>query len=728
MLAVNHVVESVHSEAPFVKPARVLWLSRSADLITFMTLGDTFSAPWSARLTEIETGMAAGKLRLTSVRLPIFMLQPEEELSEKKKEFRKKCWDLVRPLLEGPDKDLLYTGSLGRLVAAHASKTGKRRYSIYRLLYRYWAFGLTPNAFLDKYDNCGAPGKPRQFKEGKKPGRPPKYLGELATESAKLLTEDDKAIIKIGFALYKNNKVKHITDAYVKTLNRFYRAEHPSSDGSDDGRPLRTLDQVPTLAQFTYWGKKAFDEIDIKRGRVGERKWAMDHRAIVGTAHQGLRGPCHRFEIDATIADIYLVSRFNRNWIIGRPIVYVVVDVFSRMIVGLHVGLEGPSWNIARHAVFNAFTDKVAFCASHGIAIKAEDWPCCHLPHELVADRGEMLGAAAEGIVSGLKVNLDILPPFRGDWKGTVESRFRILNNLTQIHWAPGGVRARQKERGERDYRLDATLDLREFTSILIKAVLHYNHHSRNSERLSKGMIEHGIDSTPIAIWNWSVEQGLVEPNIQSEEAIYLHLLPKAKATVRAGGIFFNGMAYANVLDPLGKRSARARANGREAIDIWHEPLADHIWIRDDDLSFIRCPLRDSETRFQDMRLEEVVDMLAITSAVSTESKYAELNSRVELDEFIESTVATAAAERKRTPALGSKASKIGNTRENRQAERDAERLLALERSQKRTGKPAGAKKVEEESNLNIAREYAGERSAEVIDLLSRAGKLGGKE
>lgn len=728
MLLVNQVIESIHAEEPFEQPARVLWLHRDLDLVTFITIKVPLTAPWSMSLSEVESMIHIGKLRLTSVRVPAYMMQVEEDLSELSKAVRKRSWDVIQPLLEGPAKDLLYyPGALGGAVSARAKLLGTQPKSIYRLLYRYWAYGMTPNALLDKYSNSGASGKTRVFANGKKPGRPRKYLGEQTTTSAKLLTDEDKALIKIGFALYKDNKVKHISDAYIKTLNRFYRAEHPAPDGSDDGRPLRMLDEVPTQVQFEYWGKKAFDEIEIKRGRKGERKWALDQRPLVGTAHQGLRGPCHRFEIDATIADIYLVSRFNRNWIIGRPVVYVVVDVFSRMIVGVHVALEGPSWNSARHALFNAFTDKVAFCASYGIPIKTEDWPCCHLPYELVGDRGEMISNAPESMANGLKITLALLPPFRADWKGTVESTFRVLNDLTQIHWTPGAVRSREKERGERDYRLDATLDLHEFTAILIKAILHRNHHVRDENRLSKEMIEHGVDPTAIGIWNWAEAQGRIEPNVMPRESVYLHLLPRAKGTVRAGGIFYNGMAYINVLDPSGKRSARARANGREPIDLWYEPNADHIWIRDEEGSFFMCPLRDSETRFVGMRSEEVVDMLAITSAVSPEAKYAELNSRVELDEFIDSTVATAAAEKKLISTPSSKAEKVRDIRENRRLDRDAERLLALERSPGRAAVPPSGDKLAS-ADLSTVREYAGERGAEVISLLSRAGKAGGKK
>lgn len=728
MLLVNQVVESMLAEEPFDKPARVLWLRRDLDLVTFMTISENPKAPWSTSLRETESMIDSHKLRLTTVRVPAFMLRVEEELSEKSKNFRDRRWEIVKSLLEGPEQEYLYLpGQLGSLVAAHSKKVGKQEKAVYRLLYQYWVFGLTPNAFLDKYGNSGAHGKPKEYKEGVQPGRPRLFLGEKSDNAAKRLTDDDKAIIRVCYALYKDNKVKHINDAYIKMLKKYYRAEHPAPDGSDDERPLRQLDELPSKTQFSYWGKKAFNEIIVMRGRKGKAKFAMDHRALVGTAYQGLSGPCHRFEIDATIADIYLVSRFNRNWIIGRPVVYVVIDVFSRMIVGIHVGLEGPSWNSARHALFNAFTDKVAFCASYGITIRPEEWPCHHLPRELVGDRGEMISNGPEAMANALKIKLVSLPPFRGDWKGTVESTFRILNNLTQIHWTPGAVRSREKERGERDYRLDATLDLWEFTSIIIKAALHYNHHSCDPSRLTKAMIQQGVDPTTIGIWNWAAEQGIIDPNVMPQESVYLHLLPRAKASVRAGGIYFNGMIYTNVLDPSGNRSVRARANGREQIDIWYEPGTDHIWIMDEERSFAKCPLRPSETRYLEMRREEVMDMLAITSAVSAETAYAELNSRVQLDEFIESTIATAAAEKAATEKPASNAEKVRNIREHRQVDREAERILASEQSPVGNEKRPPADKVERLALDNVS-EYAGERSAEVISMLSRAGKRGDKK
>ncbi|GGF62072.1 hypothetical protein GCM10010912_04030 [Paenibacillus albidus] len=91
-----------------------------------------------------------------------------------------------------------------------------------------------------------------------------------------------------------------------------------------------------------------------------------------------------------------MVSEYRREWIIGRPIIYIVIDVFSRYIAGIYNGLEGPSWIGAMMALANTTTDKVNFCAQYGINIDPEDWLSSHLPQKLTADRGELEGTSVK--------------------------------------------------------------------------------------------------------------------------------------------------------------------------------------------------------------------------------------------------------------------------------------------------------------------------------------------
>ena len=57
------------------------------------------------------------------------------------------------------------------------------------------------------------------------------------------------------------------------------------------------------------------------------RVYQQNYRTIIGDATQDADlGSGSVFQIDSTIFDIYLVSSANRDIIVGRPVLYVVID------------------------------------------------------------------------------------------------------------------------------------------------------------------------------------------------------------------------------------------------------------------------------------------------------------------------------------------------------------------------------------------------------------------
>ena len=91
MFSTNQIIESVLCEAPFEQPARVLWMNRDRDMATLFTVSEPLKKPWRARISEIESMLKAGKLRVMSMRPAVFMLQSEDELSEAAKAKRSEC-------------------------------------------------------------------------------------------------------------------------------------------------------------------------------------------------------------------------------------------------------------------------------------------------------------------------------------------------------------------------------------------------------------------------------------------------------------------------------------------------------------------------------------------------------------------------------------------------------------------------------------------------------------
>lgn len=249
---------------------------------------------------------------------------------------------------------------------------------------------------------------------------------------------------------YRKKEQITLTDAYEFLLRDFY-----SNKYVEDGEVKYSVwdaSIIPSYNQFYYWFKKYEDpQLDISM-RKSKKEFELKHRPILSNSTQEADGPGTRFQVDATIADIYLVSSFNRSLIIGRPVVYGIIDVYSRLFTGLYVGLEGPSWIGAMMALDNMITDKVAFCAEHDIYINDSQWPAKHLPEIIIADRGEFEGYSVTSLINNFNIKIENTSAYRGDLKGVIERQFGTINGKIKRK-APGAIQKEYRERGDRDYR-----------------------------------------------------------------------------------------------------------------------------------------------------------------------------------------------------------------------------------------------------------------------------------
>lgn len=191
--------------------------------------------------------------------------------------------------------------------------------------------------------------------------------------------------------------------------------------------------------------------------RIGEKKYERNNREILDSSKSEITGPGNAYQIDATIADVYLVAQENPKRIIGRPVLYFVTDTFSRMIVGYAVTLEGPSWAGVMSALYNTINKKAELCKYYGVQIKETDWPCSGVPSKILADNGEMRSKASDGLITGLGITVANASSWRPDYKGIVENSFRLFHGTTKPI-LPGAVYPDMRERGGPDYALDAMI------------------------------------------------------------------------------------------------------------------------------------------------------------------------------------------------------------------------------------------------------------------------------
>ena len=473
-------------------------------------------------------------------------------------------------------------------------------------------------------------------------------------------------------AQFARNRKLDLAGAYRILLERYYSDSEPDEETGQQ-RIVRLRDR-PTMAQFRYWFEKDNSVFDIERSRRTPRVYDKDMRAILNTSTAEVIGPGSRFQIDATIADVFLVSRYDRSKIVGRPVLYIVVDVFSRMVVGLYAGFEGPSWVGAMMALANTAADKVEFCRGYGLDIRPQDWPCQALPEVLLSDRGETAGKAIETLIQTFNLHVETAAPFRADWKGIVEQNFRLLH-AQFASYTPGYIQTDYRERGGEDYRLDATLDIDQFTFIILCCALNHNNlHEIKKYHRDPDMVADGLKPVPIELWEWGIQRRSGRLRHYPHDLVKMSLLPSDKANVTAEGISFYGCFYSCRTAIEEHWFERARQRGSWKVRISYDPRCmDTIYLHDDRESFIPCALTARSQDFRTMTLWEIDQIRQINRALSAAHAPAEMIGRLNLIRDIKAKIAEAVtmkADQGSPPQ--SKRARTANIRTNRSEEKGA--------------------------------------------------------
>ena len=657
-------VNEIIRDAVHEKTYRVLWISAPISFLYWISLDTAERIPKKLDAAEVRAGLESGDyVAVGEAEIP---LVAEDDLTDEAKKHRDRIWNMLKDVLE-KEPDIYEAKPRAALLRMVAQKNGMRANNLYPYLAKYWKRGKTPNAFLPDYRNCG---RSRDYEKGgyKKLGRP----AQSGHGFGKVLQEEDfhnfdKAIRKY----YLTRKEMTFQSAYERLLADFYTVKSTDQQG---GVSLQLLpeDEIPSISQFRYWYQKNKNLKTEIQKRKGDTKYNLTSRSVLGKSDYGLMGPGSQYQIDATVGDIYLVSQFDRSNIIGRPVMYFVIDAFSRMVTGMYVGLEGPSWVGAMMAIANAASDKTAYCREYGINITREEWPCHHIPSAILGDRGEMESRNADNLVSMLGIRIENTPPYRADLKGIIEQHFRTINTNATI-MLPGRVKPDMAERGGKDYRLDAKLDIRQFTAVIIKCVLYYNNsHYMDSFEKSRQMMEAGVEAVPVKLWNWGIRYCSGALRVMSEEKVRLALMPTDNATVTSQGIRFKGLYYSSKELTDGLWFERARSKGSYRVKVSYDPRdmgEIYAWDRADGTPLL-CSLLDWEEKYSGKQLGEIQYEHEKEKVEKKRYQTRETEAKINLEREIDSIIEE--AEQMAEPTDGrSKAERLSGIKQNRRDERE---------------------------------------------------------
>jgi len=170
------------------------------------------------------------------------------------------------------------------------------------------------------------------------------------------------------------------------------------------------------IAQLDPW--------EVDRARWGRRIADRKHQP---TSRQQLATRIlERVEVDHCLLKVVVGLEAGP---LGQPWLTVLIDYYSRMIIGFCLGFEPPSYPVIMEALRQAILPKTYVAARYPTMV--HPWPCFGVPEKLVCDRGsDLTSKDLEQAAFQLGMELDFMPPRSPHLKGTVESFFDTLNDL----------------------------------------------------------------------------------------------------------------------------------------------------------------------------------------------------------------------------------------------------------------------------------------------------------
>jgi hypothetical protein len=590
---------------------------------------------------------------------PVLLISPEA--GSKAAHTRDRAYNTLKPILESYSS-LFDKKQRNALIKSLIQTSGEPRLYVTRQLRRYWQRGMVPDALASNYLKCGNPGAARRDGARK--------VGSKRTVSSGVgcyINEEIAACFKLAIdSFYLTREDIDLEKARIKAIG-YIKSKNPTIAKSD----------LPTARQFRWYFSQNYQKSDVLKRKISNIEYEKDVAPLKSTSSTNNFGPGGRYEIDATIADIYLISQHDPNRIIGRPVIYKVKDVFSRMTVGLYIGLENPSWATASIALSNAFCDKVEYCRQFDIDITTKDWPSVGLPATLTADRGELLGKHGDIIVNRFGITLSNTRAYRGSDKGVVERSFKTLH-ADILPYVDGKVEPfnGKKKAGKRN-ELSANLTLFDFTRMVILSELDRNNISPLKEYDFAADMPSDLPPIPIHLWNWGISHRTGFQKEVDQKLIRVNLLPHAKASVSIHGISFKGLLYTcSEAVSLGWFHRTKSSDRPSKVEIAYHPLdTNTLYIRPNDQfeSFWICSLQPKSRRYADMSFVEAASIQnesrKVIATAKQESAYQAPDLQAELQKMVEK-----AQVRKEGADLSNKTERLRGIEENRNQEKALER------------------------------------------------------
>lgn len=406
----------------------------------------------------------------------------------------------------------------------------------------YFQSGMKTYSLVDKKAFGANKGKKYQYNS--KPGKRSEYLGDTGV----LLNEEILGFFEDALKEYKEGRQKSVRSAFDR-MNSMHFTKTEIINGTPT---LCLLPQTerPTIYQFRYYVEQHLTKQEKNRIKTSAAEQRNNKRLLLSDSLSEVYGPGDMVEIDACEADVSLVSMNDPNKTIGRPIVYFMIDVYSRIILAASVAFDNNSVLGVTNLFLNLADDKQEYCSRFGMGFDDVTlWPSNIIPRRIRVDRGpEFKSKEFERICSELGIEKQLVTGASGSLKGVVEQSFHQMHSRQNVHLEDYGL---IEKRYDSEHHKEATLNIEQYTKMVINFVLMHNQQYDENYPLTRDMMDKGVKPIPVLLWQYGTKKYGQPRPIPVKEQYLFNLMTPVKAKVSRRGICYKDLWYFAENDPV---------------------------------------------------------------------------------------------------------------------------------------------------------------------------------
>lgn len=294
--------------------------------------------------------------------------------------------------------------------------------------------------------------------------------------------------------------------AYDAVLRRYFREPVEAPDGSSVKMVTLPEEERSVSYKMLYNYIRKHTEDYSCKGK-DERDKQNNNRQLVGNSRTGVYELGQIVEADEIELGCYVVDQNDGETVLGKAVVYCMVEVLSGICIGAYVSLENNSMRGFQQVFLSLLEPHKNQTKGYNIDYDEEDWPSMIVPNEIRCDRGsEYMSKAYSKAMGELGIRNTPVPPGCGSLKGVVESFNGLVQTYLKAQLKNNGY-VEDKYRGGDLAKGAACLTLEEIRGLVYQSVILYNR--RVFEGLiDKKYVDNNVSPTPKGIFAYEKAHG----------------------------------------------------------------------------------------------------------------------------------------------------------------------------------------------------------------------------